>query len=316
MKLSICICTRDRPEPLKQALASLAAAESPGLEWEVLVVDNGSIPSLPASLADSFPSLDLRLIAEPRAGLSRARNTAMEQAGGEGMVFVDDDVTVPKRWVRAYALGFERYPDAVFFGGPILPRIANPAFEVRLRILEQLMPGAVGLLNPDLHEGPLSPGGEVLPWGANMAFRRAALGDLRFDLRRGRRPDARLASGEEIALMEDLRKTGAHGVWLPNARLDHHVGAERCTRRYLSGYARGIGWVGGRDEALKRRESPDGWRGWAAREHRLRRWAKWTTRPWASLNDRWAATRDLAVIEGLRDGFEETLRELEKQPSL
>ena len=315
MKLSICICTRDRPALLNQALASLADLESPGVQWEVLVVDNGSRPSLPALLGESFPGLALRVVAEPRGGLSCARNTAIAESRGEGLVFIDDDVTVPPAWLRAYALGFERYPDAAFFGGPILPRITEAAFEAKLRTIERVMPGVVSLLNPDQQEGPLPTDADILPWGANMAVRRSAVGDLRFNLRRGRRPEAPLASGEETELFQQLLAAGAHGVWLPAAGLDHNVEPQRCTGRYLKRYAHGIGWLVGRQEALERHESPDSWRGWVAGEHRSRWCAKWTTPPWAPLQDRWAALRDLATIEGMRAGFEETLKELERAPS-
>lgn len=309
---SICICTRDRPRLLQQALSSLASLDQPNSAWETLVVDNGSQPALSPSIADSYPALDLRVVAEPQAGLSRARNTAIEHAHGEGLIFIDDDVTVPKSWLKAYEHGFEQYPEAAFFGGPIRACMDDPASEGRLRALEAVMPGAVGLLNPQLPEGRLPRDSQVLPWGANVAFRRSALGARQFDLERGRRPAAPLGSGEETELIHALLGAGLHGVWLPLAKLNHHVGSERCTSRYLKEYTRGIGWLEGRRTALETNETAENWLRWAIRQRRSKRWARWATPPWAPLTDRWAVLREQSVIEGLIEGFEHGLMERER----
>ncbi len=45
---------------------------------------------------------------EPQPGLSRARNTAIEVASGNVMIWIDDDVQVEPDWLRAYEAAFMR----------------------------------------------------------------------------------------------------------------------------------------------------------------------------------------------------------------
>ena len=105
-----------------RALESLRRLEVPaGLDWDVLIIDNGSANA--AKQERSLPGgLPLRVVKEPRAGLSHARNAALRLATGDLVIFIDDDVTVPPGWLAAYADGFSRHPDAAFFGGPIAAR--------------------------------------------------------------------------------------------------------------------------------------------------------------------------------------------------
>ena len=73
--LSVVICTRNRASALCRALGSLAVCAVPAqLSWQVLVVDNGSSDNT-AAVADGFRDrLPMRLVHEPVAGLSQARN--------------------------------------------------------------------------------------------------------------------------------------------------------------------------------------------------------------------------------------------------
>ena len=134
MGISVCVCTRNRADSLKRALESLTRLDHPsGIDWGVLVVDNGSTDAT-ADTAMSFADLlTLKVVSETRAGLSHARNTALRVARGHHLIFIDDDVTVPPTWLAAYATGFGKYPDAGFFGGPSLrgPR-ASPKNGSRL----------------------------------------------------------------------------------------------------------------------------------------------------------------------------------------
>ena len=59
---------------------------------------------------------------ESRPGLSHARNRAIAEATGDYILWTDDDVTVCRDWLVAYADAFRKWPDAVGFGGPSGPR--------------------------------------------------------------------------------------------------------------------------------------------------------------------------------------------------
>ena len=78
--LSVTLCTRNRRASLLETLDSVERQRWSG-RWEVLVVDNGSSDdTLEASGARARrSSVPMRVIREPRLGLSFARNRALAE---------------------------------------------------------------------------------------------------------------------------------------------------------------------------------------------------------------------------------------------
>jgi glycosyltransferase involved in cell wall biosynthesis len=85
--VSVVVPTRDRPELLAQALASVRALEGPDLTFEILVGDNGTHPQTQAvALAHGA-----RYVKADRSGAAAARNVALRAASAEFVAFLDDD---------------------------------------------------------------------------------------------------------------------------------------------------------------------------------------------------------------------------------
>ena len=78
------------------------------------------------------------------------------------------------------------------------------------------------------------------PFGANMALRRSALGDLRFSEDLGRK-GASLQSDEESALFRRLRARGGRIVYVPSMRVRHFVPRDRLTVDWLLARCAGSG---------------------------------------------------------------------------
>ena len=85
--VSVVVPTRDRPELLRNALASIRALEGPDLEFEILVGDNGNTPETKAIVAE----LGGLYLSVPRNGAAAARNAGLRAASGEFIAFLDDD---------------------------------------------------------------------------------------------------------------------------------------------------------------------------------------------------------------------------------
>lgn len=85
------------------------------LSGEVIVVDNGS--------ADHTAELALaegaRVVAEPRRGITRARQAGLAAARGEYLANIDADTLVPLGWLGAAIDLLERRPEAVVVTGPL-----------------------------------------------------------------------------------------------------------------------------------------------------------------------------------------------------
>ncbi|MFH1819214.1 MAG: glycosyltransferase family 2 protein [Pseudomonadota bacterium] len=87
MQITVVITTHDRPELLREAIASVEAQRFD--EWDVIVVDDGSRPAVTLS---PMQRGRIRLLRNEAAqGPSEARNMGMRTATGETIFFLDDD---------------------------------------------------------------------------------------------------------------------------------------------------------------------------------------------------------------------------------
>ena len=93
---TVAICTHNRAQLVTRAIEP-AVAQGQACQAEVLVVDNASTDDTPAVLArmarDAAPTL--RVVREPRLGLSAARNRALVEASTDIVVFLDGDYPHP-----------------------------------------------------------------------------------------------------------------------------------------------------------------------------------------------------------------------------
>lgn len=244
MMLTVAICTFNRAERLRAALASLVEANAPDVPWELLVVDNNSSDDT-STVAEAFaPSLPLRYVFEPEQGLSAARDRAMTEAWGDWLLFTDDDVLVDRDWLVHYFAAMRRFPDAGFLGGRVRPYWP----EGRPRwVRDERMSLIAGLLVCyDLgEEGRAYAPGDPLPFGASFALHRAvfeSVGGFRRDL--GVKGGA-LGRGEETEYLERVRAGGWNGAYVGGACVRHWTDPRRLTLAYLLRYGYHKGRSGG-----------------------------------------------------------------------
>jgi cellulose synthase/poly-beta-1,6-N-acetylglucosamine synthase-like glycosyltransferase len=202
----------------------------------VIVVDSASEPPCEA-LVERFASRvpRLRYVYEEQAGLSRARNRGVDEASCELIAFLDDDAAPAADWARRMAAPF-RNPRIGCTGGACRPRFvaARPRW-LSERLLQFAGVTRIGSVAREARRSA------DYPFGANMCFRREALLEVNgFEEGLGRTGD-RLLSGEESAVIDQLRRRGWR-VWLqPDAIVDHTVAPERCSSGY---YWRRLWWQG------------------------------------------------------------------------
>ena len=121
--VSVVVCTRNRPEHLERCLASVCALEP--APHEILVVDNDPSSGVTRGVTDRFQAV--RYVAEPRAGLSIARNRGVLSCTGDIVAFTDDDVEVHAGWLDAIRSEF-RNKDVTVLTGLVLPaELKTPA---------------------------------------------------------------------------------------------------------------------------------------------------------------------------------------------
>lgn len=101
--LSVVIPTFNRRDSLRVTLDALSRQTYPASRYEVVVVSDGSTDGTDEFLA-ARADHGLRPIRQPNAGPARARNRGVEEAAGEVIVFVDDDVEPAPGFLAAHAV--------------------------------------------------------------------------------------------------------------------------------------------------------------------------------------------------------------------
>jgi len=98
-QVSVCICTRNRPDDLRKALESVSRSVYPVHE---IIVSDDSTDELTRELVEfQFPSV--RYLSGPRRGLCANRNHALKAVTGTHVLFIDDDVVLdPHFLARIY----------------------------------------------------------------------------------------------------------------------------------------------------------------------------------------------------------------------
>jgi glycosyltransferase involved in cell wall biosynthesis len=230
MRLTVSICTWNRASLLAKTLERMTELQVPAdIEWELLVVNNNCTDETDEVVGRFTGRLPIRKLLEREQGLSSARNLAVREATGEYILFTDDDVLVDPNWISAYATAFRRWPDAAFFGGPVLPWFeGTPPDWLSLTFPRiQFVFAAIDL-------GPASRpfAGHDLPIGANMAFRCKEHRRFLYDPQLGPRLQGGLC-GEETAVVSAMMEAGAEGWWVPGAQVKHFIPKGRQTIAYV-----------------------------------------------------------------------------------
>lgn len=86
-QVSVCICTRNRPESLIQTLESVQGSETP--VHQIVVSDDSTDDRTALAVGEHYP--DITYCRGPRTGLGANRNRAIEAATGDVILFLDDD---------------------------------------------------------------------------------------------------------------------------------------------------------------------------------------------------------------------------------
>lgn len=236
MFITVAICTFNRAESLRRTLASLVAMRVPSdVVWEILIINNNSTDHTDGVISEYIRYLPVRREFEPRAGKSNALNRAIDAAKGDYIVWTDDDVVVDAGWLAAYVEAFRRWPEAAVFGGRITPRYEAPVERWVIESESVLFgPYAIRDFGDRVH--PLSADDEDhFPYGANLAIRATEQQAFRYDTQLGPVPN-RIRNGEEIDVIHQLLRSGATGYWIPGAMVEHCIGRDRQTVRYVAAF--------------------------------------------------------------------------------
>src|SRR6516162_7080876 len=205
------------------------------LPWELLIVNNNSTDHTDDVIGEYVGRLPIRREFESRGGKSNALNRAIDVAKGDYIVWTDDDVVVDPGLLTAYATAFRRWPEAAVFGGRIKPKYEAPVEKWVLES-EAVLGGPYAIRDFGDQIVTLSADDEDhFPYGANWAVRAIEQRAFPYSPELGPVPN-RIRNQEETDLIKRLLGSGATGYWIPEAIVEHRIGRDRQTVRYIADY--------------------------------------------------------------------------------
>ncbi len=230
-KITVILCTYNRCQDLAKALESVAASCLPeSVEWEVLVVDNNSNDRTADVVRDfcrRYPDR-IRYLFEAKQGKSHALNTAIRQAQGDVLAFMDDDVIVERTWLQNLTLALYS-GEWAGAGGRILPQQTFEAPSWLPMEGPYSMSGMLALFDLGAQACEL----DRPPFGTNMAFRKRIFekyGEFRTDM--GPSPGSEIRN-EDTEFGRRLMAAGEHLRYEPSAVVYHAIPENRLTKRYF-----------------------------------------------------------------------------------
>jgi succinoglycan biosynthesis protein ExoM len=219
IETSVVIPSFRRPLGLERAITSVLAQAGIEAPLEIIIVDNDaerSAEAVVASLARGS-TVPIRYVAEPRPGISHARNTGVAAATGRYLAFIDDDLQAEPGWLAALLWTVRKFgADAAV--GPVYPLFpANAAVHPYCRKVYT--------------RDARAPSGTALRlWSiANSIFvrERCFAAAAPFDPRLG------LTGGEDTVFLRQLTRSGRRLLWCAEAVARETVPAERLDPHYL-----------------------------------------------------------------------------------
>jgi glycosyltransferase involved in cell wall biosynthesis len=210
MRVSVVICTRNRPDLIGNAVASVLANAYP--TFDVLVVDQSDddrTGEVVRGLAVSHENL--RYLHTSTAGLSRAYNTGVRESNGELLAFTDDDCVAPPNWIAAIVTAFQAEPDAdMLYGQVLLPAALAGCTDV-VPTLPITRPRRISYQD----------GFQIYGMGANFAARRRLFGRIGgFDEALG--GGGPLRSSQDFDFQYRAYLAGATVLLRPEVTVDHY----------------------------------------------------------------------------------------------
>jgi GT2 family glycosyltransferase len=111
-KVSVCVLSWNGRRHLETCLPALRVQTSPGVDWEVLVLDNGSKDGTADWVRAEHPWVRL-YESTVNTGFCAGNNYLASRSEGDAVVFLNNDTRPEKGWLKALVAALEEAPDDV-----------------------------------------------------------------------------------------------------------------------------------------------------------------------------------------------------------
>jgi glycosyltransferase involved in cell wall biosynthesis len=226
--LTVLFATRNGERVLPRTLEAYCRVEEPSHGWKMVIVDNGSEDSTPATLESFRKHLPLETLQQPIAGKNRALNLGLNALEGRLTIVTDDDAIPDPLFLTAWSRCLDRLQDYELFGGTI-----DPIFEVPVPkwILKSRTQFDLLFTTRSLPDGPISPD-EI--FGPNMAVRTSIFASgFRFNENIGPNgSDPNYPMGSETEFCCRIAQSGVKAWFAKEPRVEHIIRGDQLARPY------------------------------------------------------------------------------------
>lgn len=221
---------------LSQTLRGLKRQTLPYRDWELIIIDNNSNSSFIQYLeVDWHPNV--KIVKEPRPGLTYGRLKGFTESTSEFIVMVDDDNILSENYLTETLKIFEQNSSLGSIGGKSMPlfEITPPIWIAQFyRCLAIRDLGDKVIEEKWDRKFPVA-----APIGAGMAIRRIALRTYIEKIQSGYnvitdRQGKNLGSGGDNDIILEILKSDWIVAYYPSLKLEHIIPAERLKVKYLA----------------------------------------------------------------------------------
>jgi len=194
MQLTVILSTRNNAGMLEEFLAALCECVRPE-SWEIIIVDNASEDNTKEIISTFSSKLPIKYSYQPISGKSISLNRGLSEAGGDIVLFTDDDVIPDKHWLVNHIRVMEENPDINIVGGRIIvDKEIMPSWLVRSYNLRSIL-----VTEHDKGENPTLYLDGDYPFGPNMSVRKSRLAGKNNPWPENIGPGTRIPVGDESA---------------------------------------------------------------------------------------------------------------------
>jgi len=240
--VSVIVCTYNRAQLFKNFLESFFSQEGDFPDCELIIVDNNSRDET-KKVCEEYETnkkINVKYLFETKQGLSYARNLAVQNASGDVLAFIDDDVSVDSKWLTMVKKLSDSYMQYAAFGGKIVPlwEKMKPkwvSFEGKYPVIQSVFPSHD--YGDEIREYPIKT--QKNPIGANMIFRKFVFekyGHFREDLGVYGAQNKSCGLCEDTEFVWRILGNGEKALYYPPAVIYHYVPSERSSKAYIKNW--------------------------------------------------------------------------------
>jgi glycosyltransferase involved in cell wall biosynthesis len=234
--VSVIICCYNSALRLPETLRYLSLQKVPAdIKWEVIIVNNLSADNTTQVAELEWAKHDIngasfKVVDQPVAGLSFAREKGLEEAGYDCLIFCDDDNWLFENYIESAYNLLEQWPDAGIIGGYGIPKPETDPPEWFATYSSHYATG------PQSNHNGVIEGSSPYVYGAGSVARKSVLEQLKtidFKPIATDRLNDKLSSGGDVEVCYAIKLLNHDIGYSNDLKFYHFIQKNRLTDQYL-----------------------------------------------------------------------------------